>query len=96
LSAEVPLHFTRFHPAYKLTSLPPTPVKTLESAAHVADQAGLTYVYIGNVPGHVRNSTYCPSCNAMIIGRVHFSVMVLDVVKGKCRHCGHQIPGIWR
>ena len=96
LSAQVPLHFSRFHPAYKLTNLPHTPVKTLESAVHVAGEEGLEYVYIGNVPGHTRNSTFCPSCNAMIIGRVHFSVLTLDVVKGKCRHCGHKIPGIWR
>jgi pyruvate formate lyase activating enzyme len=95
LSEEVPLHFTRFHPAYKLTSLPPTPLGTLESAAQVADEEGLHYVYIGNYPGHHRNSTYCPACGKRIIGRVHFSVMSLDVVEGKCRFCGHPVPGIW-
>jgi pyruvate formate lyase activating enzyme len=96
LSPQVPLHFTRFHPAYRLTSLPPTPVKTLEDAAHVADEEELDHVYVGNVPGHERNSTFCPSCGEKIIGRVHFSVVSLDVVKGKCRFCGHRIPGVWR
>jgi pyruvate formate lyase activating enzyme len=96
LSRQVPLHFTRFHPAYRLTSLPPTPVSTLEEAVKVADEEGLEYVYIGNVPGHERNSTFCPACGEKIIGRVHFSVLSLDVVKGKCRFCGHPIPGIWR
>ncbi len=95
LSDEVPLHFTRFFPAYKLTSLPPTPIETLERAAQIADEEGLKYVYIGNVPGHVRNSTFCPECGETIIERVHFSVMSLDVEGGKCRYCGREIPGIW-
>ena len=96
LSDEVPLHFTRFFPAYKLTSLPPTPIETLESAAHIADEEGLQYVYIGNYPGHERNSTFCPECGEKIIERVHFSVLSLNVEKGKCRFCGHSIPGVWR
>ena len=95
LSDEVPLHFTRFFPAYKLTSLPPTPIETLESAAHIADEEGLQYVYIGNCPGHERNSTFCPACGEKIIERKHFAILSLDVVKGKCRFCGHSIPGIW-
>ena len=96
LSAEVPLHFTRFSPSYKLTSLPRTPVETLESAAGIADEEGLQYVYIGNLPGHKRNSTFCPGCGKRIIKRVHFSVLSLDVEKGRCRFCGHPIPGVWR
>jgi pyruvate formate lyase activating enzyme len=95
LSDEVPLHFTRFHPAYKLTTLPPTPIETLESAAHVADDEGLKYVYIGNVPGHERNSTFCPECGEKIIERAHFAVLSLSVEKSKCGFCGHSIPGIW-
>jgi pyruvate formate lyase activating enzyme len=96
LSPQVPLHFTRFHPEYKLTNLPPTPIATLEDAARVASEEGLEYVYVGNVPGHERNSTFCPSCGEVIISRLHFAVLSLDVVKGKCRFCGHPIPGIWR
>jgi pyruvate formate lyase activating enzyme len=95
LSDEVPLHFTRFHPAYRLTSLPPTPLEALERAVQVADAEGLQYVYIGNYPGHERNSTFCPACGEMIVGRVHFAVLSLDVEEGKCRFCGHRIPGIW-
>jgi pyruvate formate lyase activating enzyme len=96
LSDEVPLHFTRFSPAYKLTSLPHTPIETLEHAAGIADEEGLQYVYIGNVPGHKRNSTFCPACGEKIISRTHFSVLSLDVEKGRCRFCGHRIPGVWR
>jgi pyruvate formate lyase activating enzyme len=95
LSAEVPLHFTRFFPAHQLTSLPPTPVDTLEDAALIADQEGLQYVYIGNCPGHERNSTFCPECGKEIVGRTHFAVLSLDVEEGRCRFCGHRIPGIW-
>ena len=95
LSDEVPLHINRAFPAYKLTSLPATPIETLESAAAIADDEGLQYVYIGNMPGHERNSTFCPGCGEKIIQRVHFAVQALDVEKGKCRFCGHRIPGIW-
>jgi pyruvate formate lyase activating enzyme len=96
LSDEVPLHFTRFFPAYKLTSLPATPIETLENAAQIADEEGLQYVYIGNCPGHERNSTFCPQCGEKIIERLHFAVLSLQVQEGKCRFCGHSIPGVWR
>ena len=72
-----------------------TPVETLENAAQIADEEGLQYVYVGNVPGHERNSTFCPHCGAKVIQRKHFSVLSLDVVKGKCVHCDHSIPGVW-
>ena len=62
LGEDVPLHFSRFSPAYRLTHLPPTPVKTLELAIKIAHDVGLKYVYIGNVPGHKYSSTFCPRC----------------------------------
>ncbi len=95
ISNQVPIHFNRFFPDYKLTSLPPTPVETLEAAAAIADKEGLEYVYIGNCPGHERNSTFCPACGKVIIKRAHFHLISLDVEKGRCGFCGHPIPGIW-
>jgi pyruvate formate lyase activating enzyme len=95
LGEEVPLHFIRFFPSYKMQRLPPTPVETLETAVAIADEAGLHYVYLGNVPGHARNSTFCPACGAQIIHRLHFTVVANDVVHGKCRFCGRAIAGIW-
>ena len=95
LGDEVPLHFTRFSPAYQMTHLPPTPIETLEAALAVADAEGLQYVYIGNVPGHERNSTFCPGCGKRIIHRVHFSVLALDVDGDQCHFCGRRIPGVW-
>lgn len=95
LGDDVPLHFTRFFPAYKLQRLPPTPVETLEAAAEAADAEGLKFVYIGNVPGHPRNSTYCPRCGEVVIARVHFAVLKMALADGKCGACGEPIPGIW-
>jgi pyruvate formate lyase activating enzyme len=95
LGKQVPVHFLRFFPAYKLQRLPATPVETLEQAIAVADDVGLQYVYIGNVPGHRRNSTFCPQCGACIIERVYFFVLSQEMEDGRCRFCGHPIPGIW-
>jgi pyruvate formate lyase activating enzyme len=96
LGVDTPLHFTRFHPDYKLTHLSPTPVSTLESAYEIAKKNGLRYVYIGNVPGHIYNSTYCPSCNRNVIHRMHMDVIEMNVVDGKCRFCNTPLQGKWK
>jgi pyruvate formate lyase activating enzyme len=82
LGPQTPLHFTRFFPSYKFQRLPLTPIETLEAAAQIATEAGLQYVYIGNLPGHEKNSTFCPNCGEVIIKRVHFSVQATHVVDG--------------
>jgi pyruvate formate lyase activating enzyme len=95
LGVDTPLHFTRFFPNYKLTHLPPTPVSTLESAHEIAKKNGLRYVYIGNVPGHPQNSTYCPKCGKKIIQRTHL-IVIEDLIKtGFCPFCKEKIPGVW-
>lgn len=95
LGKSTPLHFNRFFPNYKLTHLPPTPIETLERAHRIAKEEGLEYVYIGNVPGHEMNSTFCPKCKKKIIHRTHFSVSAKAMKNGKCRFCGYPIAGIW-
>ncbi|MBA7700776.1 GTP 3',8-cyclase [subsurface metagenome] len=95
LGDDVPLHFSRFFPQYRLTSLPSTPVETLEKAYAAAKEAGLKYVYIGNVPGHKYNSTFCPSCGETLIARIQFSVSQNQVTQGRCPFCGEPIPGFW-
>jgi pyruvate formate lyase activating enzyme len=95
LGIDTPLHFTRFFPNYKLTHLPPTPISTLELAYEIAKKNSLRYVYIGNVPGHVHNSTYCPSCSRKIIYRTHFDVLEMNLENGKCKFCNSPIPGKW-
>jgi len=96
LGVDVPLHFSRFFPAYKLTQLPPTPISTLEKAYQIAREVGLNYVSIGNVPGHQYNSTFCPKCGRRLIHRIHFMVLGNEIKDGKCAFCGHEIPGIWK
>ena len=95
LGADVPVHFTQFHPQYLLRNLPITPVPTLERAKAIADAEGLQYVYIGNVPGHPAQNTYCPKCQRMLVERVGFTASRMLIRKGSCPFCGHLIPGVW-
>jgi pyruvate formate lyase activating enzyme len=95
LGTEVPVHFTRFHPTYRLTNLPPTPVPTLERAWQVAKAEGLAFAYLGNVPGHPGESTACPSCGTQLIRRVGFEVLENALKRGACPKCGRAIPGVW-
>ena len=94
--SDVPIHFSRFHPQYQLKDLPPTPIPSLERAYEICMEEGLEYVYIGNVPGHKTENTFCPSCSEIIISRRGYKVTSIDIVEGRCRHCGHAIPGIWK
>jgi pyruvate formate lyase activating enzyme len=91
----VPLHFTRFVPEYKLKNLPKTPVAILEEARKVALKTGMRYCYIGNVPGHDANNTYCHSCRKLLIQRVGFRMIQSNLRSGKCSFCGTRIPGFW-
>jgi len=95
LGEDVPLHFTQFHPQYLLKNLPITPVPTLERAKAIADAEGLHYVYIGNVPGHPAQNTYCPQCRKMLVERVGFTASEMLIRKGRCPFCLHPIPGVW-
>lgn len=95
LGADVPVHFTRFHPEYLLKNLPPTPVATLERAKAIADAEGLRYVYVGNVPGHAGENTYCPRCRRAVIERTGFQINALRLRQGKCENCRTPIPGVW-
>ena len=95
LGADTPIHFSRFYPLYKLKTLPPTPVSTLDKARAVALSVGLEYVYVGNIPGHEGENTFCPKCKKMIIQRTGYMVGEINVKAGKCKYCGKPIPGIW-
>jgi pyruvate formate lyase activating enzyme len=96
LGPDVPLHFSRFYPLYKLKSIEPTPVSTLEAAWKKAKEEGLNFVYIGNIPGHPGENTICPGCKKPVITRVGFSVTSNTLKDGKCDGCAREIPGIWR
>ncbi len=92
---DVPLHFSRFQPMYQLMNLPPTPVESLEAARQVALEAGLHYVYLGNVPGHEGNHTYCPNCGDLIVRRAGMATTAMNIVDGRCGNCQMPIAGVW-
>jgi len=95
LGPDVPLHFSRFRPDYQMLHLPPTPPATLERARSIAMSRGLRYVYVGNLPGHPGNNTFCPSCNKEVIRRRLFFVEDMNVKEGKCGYCGKPIAGVF-
>ncbi|MFC2162902.1 AmmeMemoRadiSam system radical SAM enzyme [Candidatus Altiarchaeota archaeon] len=95
LGPDVPVHISRFHPAYKLDQLAPTPVATLEKAYDIAKDEGMGHVYIGNVPGTKRQDTICPSCGRQAIKRMGYSIKGFDVQGGLCTNCGAKIPGVF-
>lgn len=92
LGADTPFHILRFHPDYQLTDVPSTPLRILEKAYKVAKDAGLHYVYLGNVPGHRFEHTYCPNCGERVIERFGFSISRWRLTKDKrCPNCGWTI-----
>jgi len=95
LGDSVPLHFSRFHPTYLLKNLPPTPLSTLNRCRDTALEAGLKYVYVGNVPGHDGENTYCPKCKKILIKRTGYLTKVINLKDGKCAACSETIPGVW-
>ncbi|MDD4109328.1 MAG: AmmeMemoRadiSam system radical SAM enzyme, partial [Prolixibacteraceae bacterium] len=92
---QTPLHFSRFHPSYKLTQLPPTPVNILKNARETAINEGLKYVYIGNVPGLGAENTICPDCRKVVVERRGYTIVNKNIKAGKCSFCGAHIAGVW-
>lgn len=98
VSPEIPWHVTAFHPDYKMTDPAPTSVRTLLRAAEIGQEAGLNYVYAGNLPGRMGEyeSTYCPACREKVIERYSFVIKDYRLTaQGDCPKCGTHIPGLW-
>lgn len=95
IGEDIPWHVSRFHPTYKLTDKPVTPVDTLKRARRIGQDAGLRYIYEGNVPGEGED-TLCWSCGKTVVQRIGFSVRENLVKDGKCGFCGVQIAGFWK
>ncbi len=94
LGPDVPLHFSAFHPDYKLTDVPPTPATTLNRARRIALDRGLHYVYTGNVHDTPGGTTSCPGCGKPAIVRDWYEIEAYDVTaEGRCGHCGTAIAG---
>lgn len=95
LGPETPWHISRFHPTYKLTDRPPTPVQTLVMAREIGIKTGLKYVYTGNVPGENGENTVCYNCGKIIIDRWGFYIKKNLLENGQCKHCGAKIHGVF-
>jgi len=95
LGTDVPLHFSRFHPNYKLTDRPATPGQTLETAYNIAREEGLKYVYIGNVRGTPEEDTFCPHCGETVIDRNGYWIIENNIENGRCAFCGGKIDGVF-
>lgn len=95
VGGETPWHVTQFYPTHRLTDQPRTPVETLRRAREIGLQAGLRYVYEGNVPGEGGENSYCPSCRSLLIGRYGYLVEKNLLSGGKCPGCGAAIEGVW-
>lgn len=95
LGADTPLFFSRFMPGFRMTGTPATSLEELRQARDQARQAGLRYVYLGNVPGDEGENTYCPRCGRVLVRRVGFAVLENVMRASRCPDCGETIPGIW-
>jgi pyruvate formate lyase activating enzyme len=98
ISVELPWHVTAYHPDYKMEDAPATPAATLQRAAEIGQEAGLRYVYAGNLPGKVGSleDTVCPKCCSLLIRRRGFWVLENKITaEGTCPNCGEAIPGVW-
>lgn len=98
VDTNIPWHVTAFHPDYKMPDTPPTSVNTLIRAAEIGQEAGLNYVYAGNLPGrlHTYENTYCPNCRELLIERSGYVIYNYHLTaQGTCPNCSAQIPGIW-
>ncbi len=95
LGENTPWHFTRFFPHRFLSHLYPTPIRTLEKFRNIAMGKGLKYVYLGNVPGHPAENTYCPNCKALLIERYNIQILRINLKKAKCPTCGYPIHGVF-
>ncbi len=90
---DVPWHISRFYPQYKCLDSQSTPISSLERAMNIGKQAGLRYVYVGNVPGSKSESTFCYDCGKILIERVGYKIKANNIIKGKCPDCDAKIAG---
>lgn len=95
LGDEVPLHFTAFHPDFKMRNKPHTPATTLKRSREIAMKAGIKFCYVGNIHDPDGQTTYCPSCNTPLIKRDWHSVLKYSLINGNCQKCGQKISGIF-
>ncbi|MFO8101516.1 MAG: AmmeMemoRadiSam system radical SAM enzyme [Dehalococcoidia bacterium] len=91
LGVDTPWHISRFHPMYRMKQVPSTPLQTLETAMEIGKEAGLRYVYIGNVPGSAGENTVCYSCGNLVVERVGYHIRVVGLDGSRCKYCGTEL-----
>jgi len=96
LGAETPVHFSRFFPRHRMLNLPPTSLKTLDTAREIAMEEGLQYIYIGNIASKEGQNTYCPNCRSLILERSGYNILQNNLKDGSCPKCGNRIHGVWK
>ena len=96
LSPDVPWHVSRFHGDFEMQGTATTPIQTIQMAVRIGREAGLRYVYSGNVPGDDNESTRCAGCGETLIGRSGFTILENRLAEGRCPKCKQELPGIWR
>ncbi|MCX7848161.1 MAG: AmmeMemoRadiSam system radical SAM enzyme [bacterium] len=96
IGRDMPVHFSRFYPAFKLQDRPPTPVATVLGAVEIAKGYGIKFVYAGNIAGNPYEDTECPGCGKVVIARQGYWVKAMKVRDGRCGYCGSELPGIWK
>jgi pyruvate formate lyase activating enzyme len=94
LGREVPWHLSAYFPAYRF-GVPATPLEAIERAWQIGKEEGLEFVYLGNVPGHRHENTYCPACGALLIRRRGYDITLNALEQGRCLKCSRQIAGVW-
>jgi len=95
LDKDIPWHISRFHPTYRLTHIPSTPPESIQRARDLGYEAGLRYVYTGNLPGDEGEKTFCHSCGQLLIDRFGFTITENRIRENLCPECGSEIPGVW-
>lgn len=95
LGEDVPLHFSAFHPDYKFMDRPPTKFSTLLRAYDIAKEAGIKYVYTGNIPDTKTSTTYCDACSKPLIIRMNYETISENIQGGRCKFCGEKCAGVF-
>lgn len=95
LGPETPWHISRFHPQFKMVRTPPTPISSLHRACHIGKEAGLWYVYSGNVPGDEGENTYCSNCSNLLINRYGYKIVANYLTGNACPECGKKLEGVF-
>ena len=96
VSPDIPWHISAFHPDYKMTDADATSLDLLIKAHDIGKQAGLNYIYTGNIPNTDYENTICPKCQSVVIERIGYNINNVNLDSGRCSKCKHEIPGVWR